>query len=407
KNSPRTLSHQDCLKEILQGYPDSNIRQSMNDDAFFKGLHSYLQGVVATRIQHVSRWIRANTERFERRVEVTTLLRMFEAYSKDLHANITLCGSQCSSSVWSIPSINATILLDVLSDVSFAGLPAKQTHSCYSSCELGICEILTAPSSMKSTYVSKRERYDYTMSIQLSNPLPCAIPIKPNELQHSGPHSHSEDPQAFHYCEARCKYCEYFCTLPLGHSQQEHETSHGSMLRAEWIVDGDDNAFYELEGHKYVTGDSDTCRATDPNQCNGSDIEHIQGPIRSQYMDWITHKEFWRRSALRPRLPMQGSGLPDRHPSELGPLEALVTFVQVILSNDTISSPDDLVEHVLKNRPPYGGTDYTKALKTIQDHMEQSWSPTRFPVIVFLSDGECNVSDSVIDQLCRTAMELG
>ena len=43
--------------------------------------------------------------------------------------------------------------------------------------------------SLTSTSVAKR--------------LPCAVPISPGDISHSGPHKHSEEQDAFHFCTTR------------------------------------------------------------------------------------------------------------------------------------------------------------------------------------------------------------
>ena len=70
----------------------------------------------------------------------------------------------------------------------------------------------------------------------------------------------------------RCKSCGYFCTLPLGelqryvnkpydfsfkwytigHTQQEHETSHGSMSGARWQIIGHS---MEVGGRQFASND--------------------------------------------------------------------------------------------------------------------------------------------------------
>lgn len=64
----------------------------------------------------------------------------------------------------------------------------------------------------------------------------------------------------------RCANCGYVCTLPhgifyslnllkslsvvcSGHSQREHSTSHGSMSKTKWAVDGPSGTIFELDGH--------------------------------------------------------------------------------------------------------------------------------------------------------------
>ncbi|KAF8419130.1 hypothetical protein L210DRAFT_2345002 [Boletus edulis BED1] len=54
-----------------------------------------------------------------------------------------------------------------------------------------------------------------------------------------------------------------------------------------------------------------------------------------------------------------------------------------------------------------GGTNFGLAIQQAQAVVrEQSWSTERFPVIIFLSDGECSIGD-VMQDLCRTAIRLG
>jgi len=144
--------------------------------------------------------------------------------------------------------------------------------------------------------------------------LPCCVPIPPNELKHSGHHFHSSP---FHFCNTRCEYCEYFCTLSLGHSQREHSTSHGSMSNTAWFTHGDNKDAVEVEGRKYAAGDSvgpmlcslvckslgrhvhvGTCRSADGDGvCGvGSGIQHMGHPNRDTKKDWISHRVFWGRS---------------------------------------------------------------------------------------------------------------
>ncbi|KAG9119442.1 hypothetical protein FRC07_005531 [Ceratobasidium sp. 392] len=54
-----------------------------------------------------------------------------------------------------------------------------------------------------------------------------------------------------------------------------------------------------------------------------------------------------------------------------------------------------------------GGTDFHRALLQAQSLIETHWSTDRAPVIVFLSDGECNIGDNPVYDLCRTCVRLG
>ncbi|KAJ7809088.1 hypothetical protein B0H14DRAFT_2867919 [Mycena olivaceomarginata] len=192
-----------------------------------------------------------------------------------------------------------------------------QEHDCAAFCQAkGICQIDTTPQSIEAIFTGRHETFQYTKVH--SKPLHCAIKIPANEREHEGPHVHSEDPNLFHFCETRCLSCGYFCTLPLGHPQHEHETSHGSMSRTSWSIDGPDDTVVELKGRKFATSDDgapmmcnllcqdmgrhvhvDYCRATEEAPCDGAEVEHIDVPMApnpDQPKDWISHSLFWKRS---------------------------------------------------------------------------------------------------------------
>jgi hypothetical protein len=41
----------------------------------------------------------------------------------------------------------------------------------------------------------------------------------------------------------------------VGHTQKEHRTSHGSMSKTRWAIDGPDGTAIELEGRKFAAND--------------------------------------------------------------------------------------------------------------------------------------------------------
>ncbi|KAF8216790.1 hypothetical protein K438DRAFT_1797846 [Mycena galopus ATCC 62051] len=196
-----------------------------------------------------------------------------------------------------------------------------QEHKCAAYCQAkGTCQIDTTPQSIEATFTGRHETFQYTKYSQDSKRLHCAIKIPPNEREHKGPHVHTEDPNPFHFCETRCLNCGYFCTLPLGHAQQEHETSHGSMSKTSWSIDGDET-IVELGGRKFASTDDgapmmcnlfcqdmgrhvhvDYCRATEDAPCDGAEVEHIDIPMApnpDQPKDWISHSLFWKRNGFK------------------------------------------------------------------------------------------------------------
>ncbi|KIK74646.1 hypothetical protein PAXRUDRAFT_175036, partial [Paxillus rubicundulus Ve08.2h10] len=213
-----------------------------------------------------------------------------------------------------------------------------QEHLCTAVCSSpGICEIETAPQSIEATFTGKNETFQYTKvrgiylflgscsyqrNIEIAKRLKCMKPIAPGATEHIGPHNHSLDKKVVHFCEDRCENCGYFCTLPLGHPQQEHETRHGSMSRTRWAVDGPDDVALEIEGRKFSTNDEgapmmcnlvcqamgrhvhiDYCRADDEAACAGNDeLQHLtkrMQPNPDRPKDVLTHNLFWKRSGFR------------------------------------------------------------------------------------------------------------
>lgn len=197
-----------------------------------------------------------------------------------------------------------------------------ETHRCQALCVAGICEIDTTPQSIEATFTGRHETFQYTKYSQAAKRLPCVRPIPPWQREHEGGHIHSLDPSPFHFCDAKCDNCGYFCTLPQGHPQQEHETSHGSMSKTRWAIDESDGTVIELNGRRFGSNDEgapmmcnlvcqsmgrhahlDYCRTTDTTQrCAGPDHEHIPtrlAPNPDRPKDWISHKLYWRRSGFR------------------------------------------------------------------------------------------------------------
>ncbi|KIO19086.1 hypothetical protein M407DRAFT_83261 [Tulasnella calospora MUT 4182] len=79
---------------------------------------------------------------------------------------------------------------------------------------------------------------------------------------------------------------------------------------------------------------------------------------------------------------------------------------QVQFANDLNSTPDQLLNSIVRERIR-GGTNFNGALLAAQTTMETHWSTERSPVVIFLSDGECGVSDNVIHDICNRAVARG
>ncbi|KAF8550994.1 hypothetical protein OG21DRAFT_1543721 [Imleria badia] len=198
-----------------------------------------------------------------------------------------------------------------------------QEHLCTAICAApGICEIETAPHSIETTFTGRNETFQYTKYSQVAKRLNCVKLIPPNATKHKGPHNHSQDKKVAHFCEAKCQNCGYFCTLPFGHPQQEHETCHGSMSLTHWMVDALDDIPLEIEGRKFSANDEgalmmcnlvcssmgrhvhiDYCHANDEAACTGNEeLQHLTRRIQpnpDRAKDMLTHSLFWKRSGFK------------------------------------------------------------------------------------------------------------
>ncbi|KAI0250873.1 hypothetical protein BJV78DRAFT_1393001 [Lactifluus subvellereus] len=196
-----------------------------------------------------------------------------------------------------------------------------EPHPCPELCSApGICQIETTPTSVEATFTGRHEMFQYTKYSQDATRLPCVKTMEPGQTSHIGDHIHIKDEQPFHFCETRCQDCGYFCTLPHGHPQQEHETSHGSMTQTRWAIHGPDEAGIELGGRLYSSNDEgapmmcnlvcssmgrhihiDYCRAEEDTLCGGAEVQHINArmtPNPDKPKDAITHNLYWRRMAM-------------------------------------------------------------------------------------------------------------
>ncbi|RIA99609.1 hypothetical protein C1645_746686 [Glomus cerebriforme] len=182
-------------------------------------------------------------------------------------------------------------------------------HPCQEYCEDdGVCKVITVP----------KRQITITKYIQLNERLRCSKSIPPNEFNHIGKHTHKKD--GFHYCDAKCQFCEYYCTLPYGHTQI-HETRHGIMTQNEFNEFTDNNAIDDNADHKLRDqGISVLCnlrckdlgRHRHVDYCQNEencklrnqshDIQHIDEQVQphpDKPKDFISHKLFWERTGFK------------------------------------------------------------------------------------------------------------
>ncbi|KAG9024253.1 hypothetical protein FRB95_011741 [Tulasnella sp. JGI-2019a] len=196
-----------------------------------------------------------------------------------------------------------------------------QEHRCKYDCEYeGVCEVKTTATSIKTIFVGRHERFEYPKYTQIAKRLPCAVVIPPGARAHIGRHVHNTE-EILHFCETACLNCGYICHLPLGHSQSDHDTAHGSMENTSWVIEGGADAFVEMQGRKFAALDGgapqlcslvcsnlgrhahvDYCRNEDQDFCQDPESEHIDAKMHPQPdrpKDWVSHKAFWARTGFK------------------------------------------------------------------------------------------------------------
>ncbi|KAJ3073522.1 hypothetical protein HDU98_001323 [Podochytrium sp. JEL0797] len=199
-----------------------------------------------------------------------------------------------------------------------------QEHPCRMKCQDdGICKIEQQPQAVEAQFIGAHSSFTYTKQEQIAVKLSCCKVIPANEVTHEGSHVHYDDPKDnFHYCDARCPDCLYFCDRPRGHTQPLHHTSHGNMIETNWAFT-DETGVVEVKGHKFGSGDGgapllcsmvcrdlgrhihiDYCRHDPKNGgiCeNNRELEHIQDrmePNPDRPKDLILHKLKWERNGF-------------------------------------------------------------------------------------------------------------
>ncbi|TFY77300.1 hypothetical protein EWM64_g6712 [Hericium alpestre] len=363
------------LSTLRKSWDHFNSRQNIADSDWITELDAHIGSLVDLRIDHVREWIASNLSRFQTsHASIEELRRTFENCVVDLRSNVQLCKAQCASchlfcvrgrlhdgahdcETGTHRCIHICVFCDeqdfeerpcgMRAGHSGRHICAVNMHLCGERCEqigkpgcLEECakvaghpdgdhccaaSVHMCGESIEATFTGRHETFQYTKYNQISKRLKCIKMIAPGDTTHEGAHNHSAEKNPFHFCEARCESCGYFCTLPLGHTQQEHETRHGSMSQTRWAIDGPDGTVVELEGRKFSANDEgapmmcnlvclslgrhahiDYCRTEEGTLCDGPDIQHIHtrmSPAPDRAKDYITHALHWRRMGFKDPYP--------------------------------------------------------------------------------------------------------
>ncbi|CAG8602104.1 26386_t:CDS:10 [Dentiscutata erythropus] len=178
----------------------------------------------------------------------------------------------------------------------------REEHDCQEKCEEdGICKIVTEPTAIEAEYVNR---------------LPCCVKIPPYKFEHIGqkhvheikkPHKcnsgcpnddkhiiEQENKQNFHFCDEKCPYCAYYCTMPYGHEKVDN-SKHCHRLTV-----GDQGDFVlchklcENAGrHRHI----DYCKTPDVCKSGITKTQISPNPLKEK--DYVSHCIFWERTGFR------------------------------------------------------------------------------------------------------------
>ncbi|KIM19570.1 hypothetical protein M408DRAFT_203176 [Serendipita vermifera MAFF 305830] len=108
-------------------------------------------------------------------------------------------------------------------------------------------------------------------------------------------------------------------------------------------------------------------------------------------------------------LAREGSQRPGLNPSHRDAY-TVVAFdhdAAVVCSNDVGSKAEELLRMLPRDATEDGGTNFTQTLRLLQQELETTWTTERYPVVIFLSDGDCQFEEEAAYDLCRAAVRLG
>ncbi|KAI9437151.1 hypothetical protein H4582DRAFT_2058133 [Lactarius indigo] len=347
------------LVALLKSWKPGNPRQFMPDSEWVGELASHLGWLVDLRVNHVRRWLDSNLEKFEGGHGAIEDIR------RKLNARLAISSAFEVGYMMATTAVKPTITLDIQ-----GGMCVSSALTCVAS--LAVYKIAPRLWDMPETTICVPHLYicavKYVPTYFAGNvELPggkmlscqgsCSIPSDQEHDSHScdlrlclatcelckrlcgQPHLHGLIRGAHHLCGSPCDapgICQIdmspqsiediftgrhetfqYTKYAQGHTQQEHETSHGSMTETRLAVDGPDGASLELGGRKFSANDEgapmmcnlvcssmgrhvhiDYCRANPDGPCDGVGVQHINDrvlPNPDKPKDAITHSLYWRR----------------------------------------------------------------------------------------------------------------
>ncbi|CAG8527594.1 5810_t:CDS:10 [Scutellospora calospora] len=168
-------------------------------------------------------------------------------------------------------------------------------HQCQELCEEpGICKTQLEPKKQEEIYkgLVKGTSITFTKYIQMIETLPCSKKIPPNSFKHTGTHSHDISDRSKHYCNVKCKYCEYYASylFILFLINEKALKMFYLLFDVTFPIKDDDNEFL-YGGHRLKAGDEGTFVL-----CTLACRVH---PNPEKAKDFISHRRFWKLTGFK------------------------------------------------------------------------------------------------------------
>lgn len=195
------------------------------------------------------------------------------------------------------------------------------------------------------------------------------------------------------------------CTLPMFHPAIDAANAPAGIGYVS--IDGHHfNCIIPMQQAFHIIFVMDRSRSMSQTRTDGQpapDPEHIV-PKANNRLD-VVYSALYNLWVAREAAMNSGSALGGRRRDAY----SLIFFnheTSTLIKNDSTSSPDELFNAALHLQPT-GGKCFTGALKRAHDIMKSHWNSEMPPVIIFLSDGDDDVSDGAIYDICRSAVSQG
>ncbi|CAG8485102.1 8847_t:CDS:10 [Acaulospora morrowiae] len=278
-------------------------------------------------------------------------------------------------------------------------------HQCQEQCEhSGVCKVLTEPKKNEQKYQGlSGTSFTFIKYTQVSEKLKCNKKIPSNSFKHEGLHCHNED--GVHFCDAQ-SYCE----LKLFHASLDPS-----------LLPPNGCGYVSLDGHQFNCENPATREAAFHIifvlDRSGSMFDTDKRPLQNTpiYNNLVlTHNNRLGAvynavySFLDTRISSFRSSA---HNSAATPRDSvsLILFdheASLEIENLPLDDPDQFLNVMLKYSAR-GGTNFDLAIQKAGFVIDRHFDPTKCPVIIFCSDGECGIPEHRLRQICLKNQQRG